>query len=186
MAGTPPVIACGIDPSLTSAGVAILQDGKPIHVAHHGFTGTKAMPWGARSRRIRYVCSHVIRDIPDNVDLVCIEAMPEHGRILPSTLDRAGLWHGLYGALDARKLPTAVVNPMTLKTWATGSGSADKAAMVTTVSDWWPDLNITCDDEADAIALGTAGAFHLGDPMPFEVKTRHTTGLEKVAWPVTA
>ena len=31
------MIVCGIDPSLTSAGVAVLENGKPIHVAHYGF-----------------------------------------------------------------------------------------------------------------------------------------------------
>lgn len=176
-------IVAAIDPSLTSAGVAVLRNGKPEHVAHYGFSGHKQPPWHFRSRRLRWVCAKVIADIPSDADLVVIEALPEHGRILPSTIDRAGLWHGLYGALDARKHAIAVINPMTLKTWTTGSGSADKAAMVATVSDWHPGLAITCDDEADAIALGTAGAFHLGDPMPFPVKPRHTTGLEKVQWP---
>lgn len=175
-------IVCGIDPSLTSAGVAILQDGKPTHVAHYGFSGHKSPPWQFRSRRLRWVCAKVIADIPRDADLVCIEGIPEHGRILPSTLDRAGLWHGLYGALDARGHRVAVINPSTLKVWATGNGRAEKADMVGTVDAWWP--NVTrCNDEADAIALATVGAFHLGDPMPFEVKPRHTTGLEKVQWP---
>ena len=173
----------GIDPSLTSAGVAILHDGKPTHIAHYGFSGHKQPPWHFRSRRLRWVCAKVIADIPTDVDLVAIEALPVHGRILPSTIDRAGLWHGLYGALDARKHRIAVINPMTLKTWATGHGRADKAPMLATARDWWPDLTIACDDEADAIALGTAAAFHLGDPMPFDTKPRHTTGLEKVQWP---
>lgn len=175
-------VVCGIDPSLTSAGVAVLQDGKPIHVSHHGYSGTKSMPWRARSRRVRWVCHHVMLDIPHDVDLVLIEAMPEHGRILPSTIDRAGLWHGLYGALDARGLWPVVVNPSTLKTWVTGKGNADKAAIIAEVESWWPS-EAKNDDEADALGLASIGAFHLGENLPFDVKPRHTTGLEKVQWP---
>lgn len=175
-------IVCGIDPSLTSAGIAVLQDGKPVHTAHYGFSGHKQPPWHFRSRRLRWVCAKVIADIPRDADLVVIEALPEHGRILPSTIDRAGLWHGLYGALDARKLRVAVINPMTLKSWTTGGGGANKTAMVEVIADWYPGA-AQCHDEADALALAAVGAFHLGDPMPFEIKPRHTTGLEKVQWP---
>lgn len=32
-------VAVGIDPSLTSTGVAILRDGQPVHVSHHGYSG---------------------------------------------------------------------------------------------------------------------------------------------------
>jgi Holliday junction resolvasome RuvABC endonuclease subunit len=174
----------GIDPSLTSAGVAVLTDGQITSIEHFGFTGTNHPTWQFRSRRVRWVCAQVAAVLAThNVDLVVIEGIPEHGKILPSTLDRAGLWHGLYGVADHDDTPIAVMNPSTLKAWTTGSGSAKKAAMLAQVRGWFPAQRITCDDEADAIALALTGAFHLGDPMPFEVKPRHTTGLEKVAWP---
>jgi Holliday junction resolvasome RuvABC endonuclease subunit len=177
-------IVCGIDPSLTSAGVAVLQDGKPVHTAHHGYKGTKAMAWDARMDRVIWVHNRIQESIPDDANLVVIEDIPEHGQIMPSTRDRSALWGLLYAHLRKnRKLPVAVLNPATLKVWTTGRGRADKADIVTEVQSWWPDLAITCDDEADAVALATAGAFHLGDPMPFDVKSRHHTGLEKVSWP---
>ena len=61
-----------------------------------------------------------------------------------------------------------------------------KAAVVAAVQAMYPQAGITCDDEADAIGHALIGAFHLGEPMPFDVKPRHTTGLEKVQWPATA
>lgn len=177
-------IVVGIDPSLTSAGVAVLKDGQPIYVQHFGFSGTNHPTWQFRSRRVRWVCAQVANVVAaHDVDLVVIEGIPEHGKILPSTLDRAGLWHGLYGVVDHGDTPIVVMNPSTLKAWTTGSGSAKKPAMVAQIRGWYPDSRITCDDEADALALALTGAFHLGDPMPFDVKPRHTTGLEKVVWP---
>lgn len=185
-------LVVGVDPSLTSAGVAILKDGQPVHVSHHGFSGEKRPSWQFRSRRIRYVCSKVMATMTERPDLVVIEGLPEHGRILPSTLDRAGLWHGLYAALDHRDLPVAVMNPKTLKKWVTGAeaeedgnGNADKRDIIAAVGKWWPGV-AKGDDEHDALALAATGALHLGDPLPFEVKERHHTALEKTLWPVIA
>lgn len=176
-------IVCGIDPSLTSAGVAVLQDGKPTHVSHHGLNGHDGASWTQRSRRIRWTCGQIITALTDHApDLVMIEG-PSYGSKFGSAFDRAGLWHGLYAALDARKLAVGVVAPQTRAKWATGTARAEKREVLDAVRTWYPERPVTNDDEADALVLATIGAFHLGEPMPFEVKARHTTGLEKVAWP---
>ena len=47
------MIVAGIDPSLTSAGVAILADGRPTHLSHHGYAGHNGATWQTRSRRVR-------------------------------------------------------------------------------------------------------------------------------------
>ena len=62
------------------------------------------------------------------------------------------------------------------------SGYADNADIIAAINEWWPGVARN-DDEADALGLAAIGAHHLGDPMPFEIKPRHTTGLEKIAWP---
>jgi Holliday junction resolvasome RuvABC endonuclease subunit len=175
------MIVAGIDPSLTSAGVAILQNGQPIHVSHHGHNGAS---YQMRSRRIRKqvmdVSVQVTRYSPD---LVVMEEHPYAVRISAGEFDRSGLWHGLYGRFDAYDIPIVVMNNMTAKKWITGRGTAKKADIVEAVESWWPDFPFVNDDEADALGLAAIGAHHLGDPMPFQVKPRHTTGLEAVQWP---
>lgn len=183
------MIVCGIDPSLTSAGVAILHDGKPIHTSHHGYNGHNGATYQTRSRRVRWTAGQVLTALREHCcnhpDLVVIEG-PAYSRNTGSAFDRAGLWHGIYAALDAKNIPIAVSAPGSASLWATGRGRASKSDIIATVHDWWwtqPRLDSITDDEADALVLATIGAFHLGDPMPFDVKPRHTTGLEKVQWP---
>jgi Holliday junction resolvasome RuvABC endonuclease subunit len=179
------VIVAGVDPSLTSAGVAVLKDGWPVHVSHHGLNGHDGASWTSRSRRVRWTCGQIITALAtctDGIDLVMIEG-PSYGSKFGSAFDRAGLWHGLYAALDARKVPVGVVAPQTRAKWAAGTARAEKREVLDAVRTWYPEQSIANDDEADALVLATIGAFHLGEPMPFEVKPRHTTGLEKVAWP---
>lgn len=192
------MIVAGIDPSLTSAGVAILQDGQPVHTSHHGFNGTDGVSYQSRNRRGRWTAAK-IRDaamLHGRPDLVLIEGLPP--RLKESGVaDRCYLWGKVYEAFDWPEIPIAVINAQTLKVWVTGKGSSrepglssyqrrkqDKKLMVDTIQSWWPGTIADGeDDEADALGLAAIGAFHLGDPMPFEVKPRHTTGLEKVTWP---
>lgn len=118
------------------------------------------------------------------IDLAVIEDQLEHGPMLPSALDRSALWWGVFTALDAKRIPVAVVNPQTLKVWVTGKGgpATTKKVMHRAVVDWYGP-RVLNHDQADSAALATVGAFHLGDPMPFDVKERHVTALEKVKWP---
>lgn len=186
------MIVAGIDPSLTSCGIAILDNGQPVALDAVGHGGKNGASYDHRSRRIVSQCRTVIaaitecniggRNSPPNVDLAVIEG-PAYGQNLPSNHDRAGLWWGLYSALRAKKIPTAVVAPKTRAKWATGNGNSDKRDVLTTVRTWWPDHTIRNHDIADALVLATIGAHHHGDPMPFPVKPRHTLALEAIAWP---
>jgi Holliday junction resolvasome RuvABC endonuclease subunit len=187
------VIIVGLDlSSLTNAGIAVLTDGRPTLLRSVGHGGHNGASHAHRSRRIvsqtravmGALSTEVVAIRQTHIDLAVIEDQLEHGPMLPSALDRSALWWGVYSALLARKIPVAVVNPSTLKVWVTGKGNATKATMLTTVRGWYPDASIL--NAADALALATVGAFHLGDPMPFDVvKTRHETALAKVEWPVS-
>lgn len=193
------MIVAGIDPSLTSAGIAILKDGQPVHTSHHGVNGkTDGATYQSRNRRGRWTAAKV-RDaamLHGRPDLVLIEALPHHLQEI-GVADRCYLWGKIYEAFDWPNIPIAVINPQTLKVWVTGKGSTrekgmssyqrrkqDKKLMVDTIQSWWPGTIADGeDDEADALGLAAIGAFHLGDPMPFTPKPRHTTGLDKVQWP---
>lgn len=177
------MIVAGIDPSLTSCGIAILDQGHPVALDAVGHGGKDGASYDHRSRRIVSQCRCIISIINGHTpDLAVIEG-PAYGQNLPSNHDRAGLWWGLYSALRAKKIPTAVVNPATRAKWATGSGRAEKRDVLAAVRAWWPDHTIRNHDIADALVLAAIGAHHAGDPMPFPVKDRHTLSLESINWP---
>ncbi|MBN7454297.1 crossover junction endodeoxyribonuclease RuvC [Mycobacteroides abscessus] len=178
-------IVLGIDPSLRSTGLAVLTDGQPTALHSIGYGGHDGDSYATRSRRVRAVCRAVIewalRDGPP--DLAVIEG-PAYGQFLPSTFDRSGLWHGLFGALDAKKVPVAVVPPQTRAKWATGNGRAEKGEVLLNVREWFgPRVKVVNHDIADAAVLALMGAFRLGEAMPFTVKPRHYAGLDAAAWP---
>lgn len=185
----------GLDPSLTSTGVAILRNGRPFRPPGAPSPlkaigdDRPARTYDEQSDRIGRQYKRIRDEIIKwsehvQIDLVVIEGIP-HGLNLPSTSERSGLWWDLHRLLRSRRIPIAIIYPTTLKLWATGNGKADKAAMKTTVRGWWPHARdfITCDDIADAAALALAGAFQLGDPMPFEVRPVHTERLKAAKWP---
>lgn len=192
------MIVCGLDPSLTNTGIGVLCDGRParLHSLGHGTPNGKT--YGHRSDRIVSQCRAVISWLDEHlqgplgvlplskrIDLAVVEG-PAYGANLPSNHDRAGLWWGLYSTLRARRIPIAVVAPKTRALWATGSGNADKATVLATVRGWWPDTRILNHDIADALVLAAIGAFHAGDPMPFQVRERHSANLADVQWPELA
>lgn len=202
------MIVAGIDPSLTSTGIAVLLDGAPLALHKIGHPSQEAKSYANRSDRIVSQCRAVIdalfdaipgyprvtiasRDntaityVAPNIDLALIEG-PAYAHANAYTHDGAGLWWGLYAALRARKIPTAVIAPPTLKTWTTGRGNAEKGLILTTVRHWWPGLAIANHDQADALALATIGAAHAGDPLPFELKDRHHKTLQAIDWPKVA
>lgn len=189
------MIVVGIDPSLTSTGIAILQDGNPIATKTIGHKTRDGSSYAHRSDRIVSQARAVIDTIQSDIggrnsttnvawriDLAIIEG-PAYAHANAYTHDGAGLWWGLYSKLRALRIPTAVVAPQTRAKWATGAGNADKKLVLANVRQWWPDMHIPNHDIADALVLAAIGAHHHGDPLPFEIKGRHTLGLEAVAWP---
>lgn len=175
-------IVCGIDPSLTSTGIAILIQGQPELITHTGIPGHDVDNYQTRSRRVRAVCRSVLQRLPVHPDLVVIEG-PAYAAQHGSVFDRSGLWHGIYGGADAKQMPLAVCAPQTRAKWATGKGTATKSDVLAVTRQWWPFQRIANDNEADALVLAMIGALYLHDPLPFAPKERHTLGLDAVAWP---
>jgi Holliday junction resolvasome RuvABC endonuclease subunit len=181
-------IIVGIDPSLTSAGIAILRDGHPVLLTSVGHKSTHGRDYGHRSDRIVSQCRAVLDAVftregryQCHVDLAVIEG-PSYGDNLPSNHDRAGLFWGLYSALRAKRVPTAVVAPATRSKWATGHGRASKADVLAAVRTWWPDVPIANHDVADSAVLAAMGALHHGE-LPWEPRNYQRNGLDSVNWP---
>lgn len=188
----------GLDPSLTSTGIATLaryNKPDPAHVRtlrSVGHRSTDAKSWVHRSRRIVTQTRFVIQAIPRDTELVVIEEMPAHMKMQHSLIDRWVLWFGIVSQLDAMGVPVAVVNPATREKWATGKvvrglDPKDRKARVTTaVRNQWAghmEQRIHNHDEADALTLASMGALHSGWTLPFDVQTWQHNGLQSVTWP---
>lgn len=194
----------GFDLSLTSSGIAILVDGRPKVITHVGHKGRDGASYRERSRRVRSQCQAVMAVLNQapkladprkpsgtrwRFDLAVIEG-PSYGSQDGHAFDRAALWHGVYGALEAKGVPIAVISPPTLKLWFTGNGGTAKGAEPGEAKRRMLDTArircqpaISCTDEADAYALATAGCWYLGDPIPWTPIERSVECLGKVDWP---
>ena len=180
------MIIIGLDPSLTSAGIAILDNGTPTLLASIGHP-SQGRSFAHRSRRIVSQCRAIVNALPERADLVVIEE-PAWGINMPSAHDRAGLWWGLYSALTAKGHTIAVVNPKTRAKWASGTGAASKTQVLEAVRTTWAPwrLRITNDDVADALTLAEIGARHVGEELHFMPRRRHIEALAGMTLPVAA
>lgn len=193
------MIAVGIDPSLTSTGVAVLVAGQLKHYGRYGRDGQNGASYTTRSRRVR----RMIREVTEAAfaggkpDVFVIEEHPYAVGNQGNEFDRAAIWHGIYGNMDAREVPGVVVNNKTAKSWVTGIGNPGKTGVIEVIDDWyagqidpplkkWRKTVDHPDDVADAIGFATMGAYKLGDPIPFEPKERHRTALALLPWPKIA
>lgn len=159
----------GIDPSLTAAGIAEIRHPSTIHPPNRpktlsvGTRGRSGATLEQRATRIREQARRIIAETPRDARLVVLEALPPQ---IPGAhglhAERAALWWQIAGTFIRHGVPVAEVAPTTLKKWATGSGRADKAQVVAAMRHLWPLNRIRDDNEADALALASMGAQHLG------------------------
>lgn len=179
------IIVVGIDPSLTSTGIAVLLDGQPTTLRAIGHNNPNGHDYAHRSDRIVSQTRTVIRLIENTClpDLAVIEG-PAYGANLPSHYDRAGLFWGLYSTLRARRIPAAVVAPKTRALWATGNGNADKPMVLAALRAHFPNIRIGNHDIADAAALATLGTFWLSHGQLCQPeKPRQIAAAQTVKWP---
>lgn len=173
----------GLDPSLVSFGVTCLTHGHdPItHLATS--RGSRTDTWQDRQTRITQHRNNVMRLIPRNTELACIEGPAYSRGADPGAWDRAHLWWLIIDALTALQIPYAVVPSTTLKKHICDRGNAKKAEVVAAIARMWPNLQLPTDDAADAAALATIAAQHCGYPLPFLILERHKLALAKIVWP---
>lgn len=157
----------GLDLSLRSTG---LSDGHTwVDRIQPKSTGV------ARQRVIR----ETVRTYVHGATLVVIEGLAF--RAHDPGLERAGLWWMLRERLDAWGVPVAVAPPAAVKKYATGVGNADKDRVLAAVIRRWPDVDVSGNDEADALVLAALGRdwLGLGSPVP----EAHRAAVHSVLWP---
>jgi hypothetical protein len=177
-------LVIGLDPSLTSCGVAGADWADALRPK--GLTGHARLAW-------------LLEEITDRTkaaDLVVIEG-PAYGQQLQAGHhERAGLWWLITHALHRRGIPYAVCNPHNRTIYATGSAipakdqPREKRARVakgmvhTFVVE---DLGIWCEgpgkyDAADAAVFAAIGLDQLGYPL-LDVPAQQRRALDGVHWP---
>lgn len=188
-------IVCGIDPSLTSTGIAILRGGRPVLLRSVGTT-PDVKDWDHRVRRITRQCWNVVRLIErkGRPDLAMVEA-PLTFDTGGDAYDRYALFVELMRHLQHWGTPTAVVNNLTRCKWATGKGGKSskeitraqhKREVLEAVRKTWEPwaAHITNDDIADGLTLAEIGARGAGDPLHFPPAPRHIRAMQtSINWP---
>ena len=161
----------GIDPSLTSTGLAGIC-----------WTDTiKPRPKLRGPDRLLFIRQQIVTEwLP--ATLVAIEG-PSYGSQAGQSghHERAGLWWMVRCALHTHGVPVAVIPPASVKKYATGRGNAAKADMVREVTKRFPWFD-GGEDEADALVLAAMAADHLGQAMA-QMPATHRVALDAVTWP---
>lgn len=189
----------GLDLSLVNAGIAGIADDRvdhagiawPWHLRCCGRDGDKDEGYRERSRRVRRQAADVMKHLEPlgHIDLAVIEGPIYGGTIYPSYFDRAALFHAVYGALDARKIPVAVVSPTTGHMFTTGKGSLPKdperlkGLILDCVRAMVPDVFVANHDIADALGLAFMGGMSLGMKMPFRPQRWQYSSVYTPTWP---
>ncbi len=178
-------VITGLDLSLTSTGWATITDSGDVTTGRIQSKGAKTATLDERARRLRELTASVV-DLCDRTDLVVLEG-PSFGQHRQSGQhDRAGLWWLVTAALLDEYVDHVVdVPPAVVKKYATGKGNADKDTVLLAVARRFPHVDITGNDEADALILAAMGARHAGHPID-DMPLTHTTAMAKVAWPQPA
>lgn len=179
----------GIDSSLVRTGMTVLKLGddgiaRPKVLRDCGYSLANTAGFDESAERIVSQAQTITRVIDKyQPELVLIEAMIPPKNALPSYLERGALWYGIWSALWARKIPRAIIQPPTLKAWATGYGRAEKEQILAEVEKWWTGIPVANHDIADSAVCAAMCAMRLGWRMPFMPRRRHLEGLRTVHWP---
>ncbi|MGO3290554.1 crossover junction endodeoxyribonuclease RuvC [Brachybacterium sp. AOP42-C2-15] len=179
------MIIAGIDPSLTSTGVAVVRSPERVETA----TVTSKPPApGTETVRTRFErmekLAAGILDLVDGADIVGIES-PAYGmRNAGKVHDRSGLWWWIVGQLAARSIPVVEVTPPSRMMYATGKGNAGKDLVLVTTAATYRQAAITGNDIADAVIIAAMVSRLVGQPIelrePAQAKLR---ALAKVQMP---
>ena len=164
----------GLDPSLTATGVSLLDttdrswDVTTLKRTRHVVAGDPRSEFD----RIVAIVTELrawLRDVSDDwafaaADLIVMEG-PAFSRTAGKTHERAGLWWAFYAAFVEACIPVLVVKPNVRAKYATGKGNAGKDAVILAAARYYPDAEITDNNQADAVVLAAIGARFKEDPV---------------------
>ncbi|MEE3066603.1 MAG: hypothetical protein VYA67_22120 [Actinomycetota bacterium] len=191
------MIVVGLDLSMTSAGIAILRNGRPVHLGTEGVKGG-IKSWHHRRQRITDQAARVTDRILNTIgypDYGAIEAPLTFGNEHSAdSYDRYTLAMTVSSILDSWGCPHQMVHNQTRARWATGKGDAStkdltakqrKARVTAAVRTTWKPwrAHILNDDIADALTLAEICARHVRDELHFPIRRYQAETLTKLDWP---
>lgn len=179
------MIIVGIDPSLTGTGVAIVDtdDRLVVEVKTVKTKGSTAATLPERRARLSVLACRVSDLIPENADLVVIE-QPAYSRTTGHMHDRSGFWWLLVDyIIGGRGMALVEVAPTGRARYATGKGNAGKDEVLLAVARRFPHVDVTNNNEADALVLAAMGADACGHPL-VDMPISHRAALDGVQWSV--
>ena len=167
----------GIDPSLTSTGIATHDKG--TYVVRFGQRPTSATEDGWMHRRVLVLRAEIVRACAF-ADVVFIENFAFGAQQGREKLGYVG--HSIRETLGTLGVPHVDIPPKTLKLFATGNGSAEKEEVKRAAVDFLGLDPSAKDDEADALWLRELGRhlYGVSSRMP---PTSHTDHLKKIEIP---
>ena len=168
-------IYVGLDLSLTSTGVAITH-GDTTTVQRITSKGRKDATSAEQTERLIDIVERIAGAVPVTEHTrIAIEG-PSFGSTGSAAHIIAGLWWLVRRYF--RDDDVVIVPPGTVKKYATGSGAAQKDAVLAAVVRRYPHVEVTGNDEADALVLAAIAARIDGHPFD-EVPATHYSTLAK-------
>lgn len=160
----PEPIFVGLDLSLTSTGVAVIHNG----VATVRRITSKPKPKATSedtAARLDALVAEIISSIPgSDQTLIAVEG-PSFGSSGSAAHILGGLWWLVRHALRVEGFDVVVAAPGTVKKYATGSGNAPKDQVLAAVVRRYSAVDVTGNDEADALVLAAIRARLEGHPF---------------------
>jgi len=173
----------GIDLSLTSTGVAVAGSQAVPIVFTVGSKGHAGDSLASRRYRLGQIAYRLEQEAKFNVpDMIVVEGPSMNSRF-GHPHDRSGLWWLVVYQLGGT-WPIVEVSPSQRTLYATGKGNAPKDRVLTDVVRRYPDVQVTDNNEADALLLAAMGMRYLGEPLEPSLPKPHLAALEKVRWQV--
>lgn len=159
----PAPIFVGLDLSLASTGVATIH-GDVVTVRRVTSKATSG-DTAATAARLDRIVAEVLGSVPLSDDThVAIEG-PSYGSVGVGQHVRGGLWWLVRTELARADIDTIIVAPASVKKYATGKGNASKDAVLAAVIKRYPQVDVTGNDEADALVLAAIAARVGGHPI---------------------
>lgn len=171
----------GVDTSLTRTGLAridVVGSLPPTIELWSVKSAAVGERWDARHDRIHELATEVGKAFDGFPSLVVIES-PAYGSNTGSIHDRAWFWGQVYHEARSRGIPVLTASPSGRMKYITGSGRADKDVVLAAAIKRWPSVDITNNDEADALIVGAMGARVLGHPID-DVPLGHQEAIKKM------
>jgi len=175
-------LVAGLDLSLTSTGVALISDTLCITLRRVQSKGSRIDTLDQRWMRLATltddVCSAVVSlGVPQ---LVVVEG-PSYHSTGAGTHDRSGFWWLVVDRLAAIT-DVAEVPPASRTKYLVGKGNASKDEVLAAAVRRYRDVDITCNDVADAVGLAAMGARAMGLPIEKSLPATNAEACKKIAW----